>query len=454
MPWKCRTRVYKRRTACESNKKKKSKSLVLLIVSRPKQVTMGNHTSISSIEQAQPAHGLMCPLTDEQDSRFTECEEYRRKQSQSAVSSQPATRRPGSSRAFIRRSSPTSMKKQGTPYPKRNFFRRKKRVPARQPLTQTEKDFLAAAARGDLNVVQELLENGVGIETADANEMTALHHAAKNVREAVINYLVDRGANVNSSDLAGGFSPLHWVIINSSLQLCSVDHVDQSVIALARGGCDMNAKDFNLATPLHMAVQRANKTTIDTLVRLGANPLSVDVKGRNCFQMATRDDVREVMERMHMKKESIVYHVLEVPTATPSPPSTPPPRRKRLQHGSLLPVSRGSLSPTPPVDVTVLRTLPKFKRMPSPNYPAPPPPLYSTCPDYSVLECPIPRVSARQYPISMQFRPLPSLPMHVHSPLHHYKSSHSPPSPPPRVFVKRLSPPHSPSSSRPHKNCY
>lgn len=404
---------------------------------------MGNHTSISATEQAQPIQGQDCDLlregTDSQtDPRLSDSEVYRLKQAQNPFNTKQVPRR---SSSLTRRGN--SLKKHKPVHQKRNFLRRKKYVPSRQPLTQSEKEFLAAAGRGDIETVQELLDGGVGIETADANEMTALHHAAKHAREWVIKFLVDRGADVNASDLTGGFSPLHWVIINSSPQMSSTNHVDESVIALARGGCNMNAKDFNLATPLHIAAQKGNKSTIDTLVRLGSSPHSVDITGRNCLQVAKSDEVREIMETLHEKKESVVYHVLEVPSATPSPPTTPPPSRKQFQ-GSLSSLSRNSLSPSPSADISLLRTLPKFGQMPSPNYPAPPPPRPSS-PDYCDIESPV------------KLHPVPFPPAHVPSPLYRYNRTHSPPIPPvlpPRIYVRRVSRTPSPSSSSRHRRRY
>lgn len=359
-------------------------------------------------------------------------------------------RRNASIRNSMRKNRPMGL------HPRRNFLlRRKMRAPPhRRPPTPDEKEFLAAASRGDLEGVLEALRNGVRLETADANEMTALHHAAKHARDDIVRSLLDRGADANASDLTGGFTPLHWVIINSCPPIGTTNHVEETVVALARGGCDMNSTDFNLATPLHIAAQKGHKTTIDTLVRLGANPQAKDVMGRSCLEMAKNREIREFMHSLHSKKESVVYHVLEVPPSSsrsPSPLALPdPPKTLRLS-----PASRdSSSSPTPPSDSNLFRNLPQFRRQfDSPGYPAPQPPKspspYSThsrasTPEYSVVNVPLP----------YKYRPLPLLPTQIPTPLYRYSSAYSSPIPPPphAIARRRASRKKSPShSSRPHR---
>ena len=302
---------------------------------------MGNsHTTVSATDVAKPE--LLSGVSAEKRPKN--------------VANAKLPRRSGS---FLRRNSIRSSMRKQRPMglqPRRNFLLRRKArgEPQRQPMTRDEKEFLAAAGRGDVEAVLGLLRSGVGLETADANEMTAIHHAAKNARDDVIRCLLDRGANANASDLTGGFSPLHWVIINSCPPMGSKNHVDESIVALARGGCDLNAKDFNLATPLHIAAQKGHRSTIDTLIRLGANPLAVDVMGKSCLQVAKSDEIRKFIESLHEKKESVIYHVLEV-SRSPSPPALPAPTKKpRLS--SAAPPSRNSPSPTP-------------------SFPPPPPPI-------------------------------------------------------------------------------
>ena len=174
------------------------------------------------------------------------------------------------------------------------------------------KELCTAAHSGDVDYVRDLLVmGGMDPNAADHNQMTALHYAAMHAREEVIKLLVQRGSDPNASDLKGGFTPLHWVVIKANPQTSSTNHVDQSIVALYRGGANVNCTDFNLCTPLHIAAQKGNRDCVDTLIRLGADPERKDVMGRNCFQVAKSEDIREQMHRLWYLKQTADYGVLD-----------------------------------------------------------------------------------------------------------------------------------------------
>ena len=206
-------------------------------------------------------------------------------------------------------------------------------------LTEERKQLFAAAASGDVDRVQELIDSGMDVNYPDENQMTALHHAAMHARDKVIKALIERGANVNATDLKGGFSSLHWVVINADPQMGSTDHVDESIVALAKGGADVNCTDFNFATPLHIAAQKGNKVVVDSLIRLGADPDLTDITGRNSTAIAKEEEIKELIQKLQRMKKNVIYHVLEIPqyhvleipSVSPdrdSAPPTPPRRRK------------------------------------------------------------------------------------------------------------------------------
>ena len=232
----------------------------------------------------------------------------------------------------VRRSA-SMMKKQKPRHLRRNFYHNKKVARLEQLETELraaeEKEkLLAAAGRGDVDAVEVLLDGGLDVNVADENQMTALHHAAMHARDKVITVLIDRGADVNATDLKGGFTPLHWAVINADPQTGSTDHVDESVVALSRGGCEITPTDFNFATPLHYAAQKDNKVLIDTLIRLGADPELVDILGQNCIKVAKSEETKQLILNLHRKKKDVIYHVLEISPSPDfeSPPPTPPPR--------------------------------------------------------------------------------------------------------------------------------
>ena len=202
------------------------------------------------------------------------------------------------------------------------------KIEAKNKKVQNEKALLAACARGNLNKVEKLVNSGVDVNSSDQNQMSALHYAAMHTREHVIKFLISRGAEVNTSDLKGGFSALHWVITNATLKYSSNNHLDGCLVALTEAGCRVNATDFNSATPLHIAAQKGNKDGIKMLLRLRADPNKVDIFGRDCFEVAKNEQIETYMKelinmfskKVHQLKTRHTYYVLEAP-----PPSFPAP---------------------------------------------------------------------------------------------------------------------------------
>ena len=171
----------------------------------------------------------------------------------------------------------------------------------------------AAAARGDAETVAELLDQGVNVESCDSNHLTALHYAAMHARPNVVDVLLDHGANPNAYDTKGGFTPLHWAVINSHTYTADSDRVDKTILALARGGCEINSGDFNQATPLHFAARTDNKVIVESLMRLGADPNIKDIQGWSAAKVARSRETKILIIKLADKRARAVYQVLHIP---------------------------------------------------------------------------------------------------------------------------------------------
>lgn len=243
--------------------------------------------------------------------------------------------------------------------------KRSAKVEAENKKTQEERALLAACARGDLKKVEKLVDSGVDVNASDKSQMSALHYAAMHARDDVIKSLISRGAEVNTTDLKGGFTAMHWVVINAVPKSGSTDHLEGSLTSLAKAGCRVNGTDFNFATPLHIAAQKGNRDAIQVLLRLGAEPDKVDITGRNCFEVAKNEQMRTYMKTLidknskkdDQQKPRHTYHVLEAPPpSVPAPlPPVPPPRlvsaRKSSQEEHIYHTPEFHSPPSSPSDM-------------------------------------------------------------------------------------------------------
>ncbi len=263
-----------------------------------------------------------------------------------------------------------------TPRPKKT---RPSRIEAESKEFQEKQHLLAACARGDISKVEKLVDDGVDVNSADKDHMTALHYASMHARDEVIQSLISRGAEVNSQDLKGGFTAMHWVVINAEPQYGSINHQEKSLVTLFRAGAKVDATDFNLATPLHTAAQKGNRGAVQALMKLGANPNALDITGRNCFEVAKSDKVVVLLRKLdNNSKKTPIYQVLEAP-----PPSFPAPLPPAIT-APLPPAIPAPLPPAipPPRLVTATKvnseehiySTPKFsERAASVSPPLPPP---------------------------------------------------------------------------------
>lgn len=69
---------------------------------------------------------------------------------------------------------------------------------------------LASTSEGDLKAVQELLKNGLNVNSASEEGLSALHEAAAQENLEMMDFLLANGANINAQDNEG-WTPLHAV---------------------------------------------------------------------------------------------------------------------------------------------------------------------------------------------------------------------------------------------------
>lgn len=151
-------------------------------------------------------------------------------------------------------------------------------------------DIHEAAEKGDTSSVRWLLDDGVNIERKDSNDLTPLDLAAEAGRTKTARFLISQGAResihaaaalgdlkVVDAKLAAGASvnarnwqqetPLHWAALNGQLAVAK---------RLLSKGALVNSKNAGGATPLQYAANHGQSAMVDILLKNGASAASRD----------------------------------------------------------------------------------------------------------------------------------------------------------------------------------
>ena len=119
-----------------------------------------------------------------------------------------------------------------------------------------------AAMRGDADAVRALLKDGVDVNSAQGDGMTALHWAAMKDNVQLAEMLLYAGANVKATTRMGGYTPLTLAAKNGNAAM---------IAALVKGGADVNSTTSTGVTPLMLAAQSGRADAVKTLIDSGAN---------------------------------------------------------------------------------------------------------------------------------------------------------------------------------------
>ncbi|WP_265021659.1 ankyrin repeat domain-containing protein [Wolbachia endosymbiont (group A) of Icerya purchasi] len=134
---------------------------------------------------------------------------------------------------------------------------------------------------------KSLLESSFkNIYERDKKGRTVLHYAvdAKTVR-----LLVEKGANVNATDI-GGYTALHLAVTEKRLE---------TVRELIKSGANVNAEEYgSKCTSLHLACMVGEKEIVEELLKAGAEIEQADKFGMTAMDYAKNSkEVTEVLKK-------------------------------------------------------------------------------------------------------------------------------------------------------------
>ena len=135
------------------------------------------------------------------------------------------------------------------------------------------------AFKGHLEVVKFLVDEGVDVSSKlkdprdDGKSITPLHEAIRGKHLNVFRVLIALGTNVDTNELMG------YAAKCGSGNICSY---------LMGIGTDVNKKDDNGCTPLHIALQENNIITCRKLIKAGANVNLKDGDGYTPLHIASQ----------------------------------------------------------------------------------------------------------------------------------------------------------------------
>ena len=148
-------------------------------------------------------------------------------------------------------------------------------------------DVFDAAAVGRTRGLEELLDGEPALATAWSTDgFTALHLAAFFGQEEAARVLLERGAEVNlvARNASIHVTPLHSAAAGSHSAIVEL---------LLEHGADPNAAQDGGFTPLHSAAQNDDRDSAEALLEAGADPSLADDDGKTPADLAG-DDVRDL----------------------------------------------------------------------------------------------------------------------------------------------------------------
>ena len=147
--------------------------------------------------------------------------------------------------------------------------------------------FFQAALEGNINVVEEAINKGININSADTENRTALMLSAFNGHLEIVKLLITKGSDVNILDATN----------RTALMFASTGPFNSTVELLLDAGSNPNIADnVEQWTAVMFAAAEGQLEVVKTLVANGADLSMLDQDGESAYDFALLKGHTEVAE--------------------------------------------------------------------------------------------------------------------------------------------------------------
>jgi ankyrin repeat protein len=155
-----------------------------------------------------------------------------------------------------------------------------------QAIPGPEGELLRAAAAGDVEAARQAIDKGAKADAA-APEMTALGAAALRGHRGIVELLLGQGADINRTDDAGGYAPLHQALIGGEPGIAEI---------LVNRGADADPRTLKGFSALMYAAAIGHSALVSLLLERGADVNAKSNEGDTAFTIAAQFGSQEIAQ--------------------------------------------------------------------------------------------------------------------------------------------------------------
>lgn len=148
-----------------------------------------------------------------------------------------------------------------------------------------EEVFITNIEKNNIDKVKKYLSSGINVDAIlhsrqtiwDTNYFSILALASFAGSAQIVDFLIEKGANVNQMDCLKYRTALHWAVASDN---------DEIVRVLLNAGANVNISDRDSVTPLMLASNLGNSSIVHQLIASGSNVNHVDRIGTTALHYA------------------------------------------------------------------------------------------------------------------------------------------------------------------------